>query len=88
MVAHSFFNSDWIDKIIVFAASDPFPAKQWKIVRRLNEIHVQGDEKEPQALGMFECVDPIDSSDSAVMKIYMQSVFKSYFPVSHYKDGC
>lgn len=77
MVEHAFSNSDWIDKVIVFTASDLFPAKQWKIVSRLNEIHVQGDEKEPQALGMFECVNPMDSSDSAVMKIYMQSVFNS-----------
>jgi hypothetical protein len=77
MVEHAFFNSDWIDKVITFAASDPFPAKQWKIVRQLNEIHVQGDEKESQALGLFECGNPLDTSDSAVMKIYMQSVFNS-----------
>ncbi|GAM35586.1 hypothetical protein TCE0_017f04034 [Talaromyces pinophilus] len=82
MVEHAFFNSDWIDKVITFAASDPFPAKQWKIVRQLNEIHVQGDEKESQAL------ESLSHEDKAKEALLEAEISEERAMLALTKGGC
>lgn len=79
------FGTAWINKVIEFEAANILSAKKWKIVSKLTEDYVQEDEegweefeREPMpAWALFECVNPVDASASAFMKIYMQYVHTS-----------
>ncbi|KAF3385693.1 hypothetical protein DPV78_012595 [Talaromyces pinophilus] len=80
MAERVFFGPDWDNQVIDFETSvHPFPAEQWKIVRKLNEKYIQMGKEEwedfgcapMKAIALFECVDENDGQ-SAFMKIYMQ----------------
>lgn len=84
-MTRNFFDTTWINKVIYFEAADIFSAKKWKIVSKLTEDYVQeGEEgweafeREPMRVwALFECVNPVDASESAFMKIYTQYVHTS-----------
>lgn len=85
MAERNFFNPDWIDKVIEFEVHDGALAKQWKITNRLSEKYVQYDKENWEdferaamlAFALFGCVNSMDPSESALMKIYMQFVHTS-----------
>lgn len=85
MAERVFFGPDWDNQVINFETPVyPFPAEQWKIVRKLNEKYIQMGKEEwedfgcapMKAIALFECVN-VNDDQSAFMKIYMQFVYTS-----------
>lgn len=90
-----FFGKSWLNKVIEFDGSlkdDNFTNK-WKIVRKLTELCLQGNEEEwksfehdpMESIGVFECVNITkEEAPPGIMKIYMQfgHPFVPYFILS------
>lgn len=81
-----YFGRPWINKVIDFTPSPlSYPTKQWRIVCKLSELCLQETESvwkefnyDPmESIAVFECVDPTNNNETAIMKIYMQSVSTS-----------
>jgi hypothetical protein len=79
----NFFASHFVGSEVNFTGANP---STWTLVKKLSERNDQDDEYEYEAhesssaaWALFQCRDSNDSSNTAIMKIYMQSVpFLSY----------
>lgn len=84
MPARAFFPEKfWKGEVIDFQESDGYNTKKWEIKKKLEEQHhLEGEyewkffskQRPMLAIGLFECFNTSDPSETAYMKMYMQYV--------------